>query len=207
MGPEESDHHHAVCILHQANQTKIVCLDIEDYPAALKNARLGMCFLHREPNRDSADILRSLVTLSYGLRATGLSPTAFGKKYVDRRLDDGSALVRKWASGKTAAGRRSIARLEPAVPGILALYSHPVFDLLRDRQIGRRGIASLLSRYRNPSGQFPPWWFGDEYERFPELRFIPIVLREDTSALWQRGDMDGFTVILFGRRKYFLIQL
>jgi hypothetical protein len=40
------------------------------------------------------------------------------------------------------------------------------------------------------------WWFGDEYERFPELRFIPIVLREDTSALWQRGDMDGFTVIL-----------
>lgn len=150
----------------------------------------------RAPNRDSADILRSRVTLSYGLRATGLSPTAFGKKYVDRDLDDGSALVRKWATDITAAGRRSIARLEPAVPGILALYSHPVFDLLCDRQIGRRRIASLLSRYRNPTGQFPPGWFGDECERYPELRFIPIVLRDDTSALWQRGDMDGFTVIL-----------
>src|SRR5271167_3737669 len=46
MRSEESDHHHAVCILHQANQTKIVCLDIEYYPAALKDARLGMCFLH-----------------------------------------------------------------------------------------------------------------------------------------------------------------
>ena len=150
----------------------------------------------REPNRDSADILRSLVTLSYGLLAIGLSPTAFGKKYVDRSVDDSSALVRKWASGVTAAGRRSIARLEPAVPGILALYSHPVFDLLRDRQLGRRRITGLLSRYQNPSGPFPPWWFGDEFARFFELRFIPIVLRNDTSALWQRGDLDGFTVIL-----------
>jgi hypothetical protein len=150
----------------------------------------------RAPNRDSADILRSRVTLSYGLRATGLSPTAFGKKYVDRGIDDGSALVRKWARGITAAGPRSIARLEPAVPGILALYSHPVFDLLRDRHIGRRRITSLLSRYQNPNGPFPPWWFGDEFARFSELRFIPIVLRNDTSALWQRGDMDGFTVIL-----------
>jgi hypothetical protein len=51
----------------------------------------------REPNRDSADILRSLVTLSYGLLAIGLSPTAFRKKYVDRSVDDSSALVRKWA--------------------------------------------------------------------------------------------------------------
>src|ERR1700733_4367926 len=150
----------------------------------------------REPNRDSADILRSLVTLSYGLLATGLSPTAFGKKYVDRSVDDSSALVRKWASGVTAAGRRSIARLEPAVPGILALYSHPVFDLLRDRQLGRRRITGLLSRYQNPSGPFPPWWFGEEFARFFELPFIPIVLRNDTSALWQRGDLDGFTVIL-----------
>ena len=60
----------------------------------------------REPNRDSADILRSLVTLSYGLLATGLSPTAFGKKYVDRSVDDSSALVRKWASGVRSEERR-----------------------------------------------------------------------------------------------------
>lgn len=150
----------------------------------------------RESNRDSADVLRSLVTLKYGLRATGLSPTAFGKKYVDRSIDTGATLVRKWASGKTAAGPRSIARLESAVPGIYALYKHPVFDLLRNREIGRRRITSLLSRFQNPTGKFPPWWFGDEYTRLPELRFIPIVLRDDTSALWQRGDLDGFTVIL-----------
>jgi hypothetical protein len=150
----------------------------------------------RESNRDPADVLRSLVTLKYGLRATGLSPTAFGKKYVDRGIGGGSTLVRKWASGKTAAGPRSIARLESTVLGIHALYNHPVFDLLRDREIGRRRITSLLSRFQNPTGQFPPWWFGDEFARLPELRFIPIVLRDDTSALWQRGDLDGFTVIL-----------
>jgi hypothetical protein len=150
----------------------------------------------RESNRDSADVLRSLVTLKYGLRATGLSPTAFGKKYVDRSIDGGSTLVRKWASGKTAAGPRSIARLEPTVPGIHALYSHPVFDLLRDREIGRRRITSLLSQFQNPIGKFTPWWFGDEFARSPELRFMPIVLRDDTSTLWQRGDLDGFTVIL-----------
>jgi len=86
-------------------------------------------------------------------------------------------LVRKWASGKTAAGPRSIARRESALPGIYALYNHPLFDLLRDREIGRRRITSLLSRFQNPSGQFPPWWFGDEFARLPELRFIPMVLR------------------------------
>jgi hypothetical protein len=40
----------------------------------------------RESNRDSADVLRSFVTLKYGLQATGLSPTAFGKRYVDRSV-------------------------------------------------------------------------------------------------------------------------
>jgi hypothetical protein len=129
----------------------------------------------RESNRDSADILRSLVTLKYGLHATGLSPTAFAKKYVDRSIDGGSTLARKWVSGKTVAGPRSIARLGSTAPGIHALCSQPVFDLLRDREIGRRRIISLLSRYQNPTGQFPPWWFGDEFARFLELRFIPIV--------------------------------
>ena len=52
-----------------------------------------------------------------------------------------------------------------------------MFDLLRDRQIRRRRVTSLLSRYQNPSGPFPPWWFDYEFARFPDLRFIPIVVR------------------------------
>src|SRR6202044_74851 len=31
---------------------------------------------------------------------------------------------------------------------------------------------------------------------FPSFDSSQIVLRDDTSALWQRGDLDGFTVIL-----------
>jgi len=76
------------------------------------------------------------------------------------------------------------------------VYSHPVFDLLRDRPIGRRRIGTLLKRYQNSTQKIPLWCFGDESKRIPKLRFIPILSRHDTSALWQRGDLDGFTVIL-----------
>jgi hypothetical protein len=52
--------------------------------------------------------------------------------------------------------------------------------------------GKLLRRY-TPRGEcLVPWWFGDE----PERGIVASPIRTETSLLFQRGDLEGFTVIL-----------
>ena len=145
----------------------------------------------RRSNRDTADILRSMVTVQYGLQKSGLSLGDFAQKYVDYGRAEKSNLTTRWLMGDVAISMRNASRLDRMIPGMRELYLHPVFQLLRYPEVSSRKVRSLLRRYQNPR-RLPFWLFGDEQV----LRWAPPLPREDTSTVWQRGDLDGFTVIL-----------
>ena len=65
----------------------------------------------RAPNRDPADILRTLATLRFALEKTAVGLDAFSREYVDRGYDS-SSLFYRWAGGKTSMNPDSARRLE-----------------------------------------------------------------------------------------------
>lgn len=143
----------------------------------------------RRGSRQPADLLRSLVTLRFALDKTGTDLKAFAKRYAKAAESEGPGLVYRWARGQTAMKLGSVRRIERLAPGARALFLHPVFELLRDGPISRRRVAQLLGRYAHPQ---LGWWFGDEHLH----GVVAGPLRSNSSALVQRGDLDGFGVIL-----------
>lgn len=144
----------------------------------------------RRGNRDAADVLRSLVTLRFVLEQTGLDLARLARQYANRIQRDDSSIVYRWARGETAMKTMSVRRLERVGPGTHALYAHPCFELLRDAPISSGRVSLILQRYTHPS--LPGWWFGDEQE----CGVVAALSRRDSSMLVQRGDLDGFAVIL-----------
>jgi hypothetical protein len=144
----------------------------------------------RRGNRDTADTLRSLVTLRFALEQTRMDLTRFAKQHAEAMQHEDSSLIYRWARGETAMEITSASRLDRVVPGAQALYAHPSFELLRDAPISKSRIALMLQRYTHPP--LLDWWFGDERER----GVVAGPLRTESSILVQRGDLDGFTVIL-----------
>lgn len=151
----------------------------------------------RQPRRQVADVLRGLVTLAFALHARSLPLSGLQRELS--RVHPGSGidtkLVYRWARGRTALSAKSARLLDTVAPGASAVYDHPVFALLREDPPPLAKIEELLSRWRNPRGPLPYWWFDDFPLRDPQ-RFVPTILRDDTQALFRRGDLDGFTVIL-----------
>ena len=141
----------------------------------------------RAPHRDPADILRTLATARFALEETGVGLDAFSRHYVDN-----SSLFYRWTRGETAMSPNNARRLDARIPGVYKIYSHPVFTLLRERALEIAKIKELLRRYTPAHPCLVPWWFGDEEER----GIVASPLRTETSLLFQRGDLEGFSVIL-----------
>jgi hypothetical protein len=143
------------------------------------------------PKRVPADFLRTLATVRFALEKTAVGFEAFAREYVDRGYDS-SGLFYRWARGETSMSLKSARHLDARVDGVLQVYSHPVFALLREPCLEVAEIKKLLERYTRPGQSVIPWWFGDEMER----GIMASPLRTETSLLFQRGDLDGFSVIL-----------
>lgn len=131
-----------------------------------------------------------MVTVQFGLQKSGLNLTDFAQEYVDRGRAEKSNVATRWLMGEIAIRARHVSRLDRMIPGTGEIYRHPVFQLLRYPALGSRQIRSLLRRYQNPrKPAWPYWWFGDE----KKLGWMAPLPREETSTIWQRGDLDGFT--------------
>ena len=151
----------------------------------------------RRGRRPPSESLRGLVVMAYALNRTQLTPFAFSKKFIDGRFarSAGSGLVYRWLRGERVPRRELVASISRDVPGLLELYEHPVFDLLADKPLKRARVERLLSKWRNPH-DFPHWRFADDAERYVAGRFVSVVVRSDSGSLVERGDLDGFAVIL-----------
>jgi hypothetical protein len=144
----------------------------------------------RRGNCDASGILRSLVTVLFALEQTGMDLARFAKLHASVTQHEDCSLIYQWARGETAMKITSALRLDRVAPGTEAIYEHPSFELLRDAPISKGRVTLMLQRYAHPP--LLNWWFGDE----GDCGVVAGPLRRDSSILVQRGDLDGFAVIL-----------
>lgn len=147
-----------------------------------------------------SDALLARVAFTFILDKTGLTPKELSERIVEPMLSgsrgeerDNSGIVNKWEGGQMMS-RKWQARLEPHAPGLTALCAHPVFHLLGDFPITKNAAEKSISRWKGLP--FNYWIFDDEEKRIAERRYVETWLRSDTQPLVERGDLDGFTVIL-----------
>jgi hypothetical protein len=139
--------------------------------------------------------LRGRVWLSRALSLTGLTAHEFGEKYVYRGRSD-SGLVKLWLSGKVSPGRQSIASIDRHLPGSLAFYDLPLFELLEDRPLSRKRVEALLSPYRTPPERPNPWCFPNDKELIEQGLYVGTLQLWDCDTLYRRGDFWGFQAIV-----------
>lgn len=155
----------------------------------------------RVPHSES---LRACVTIEYVLHKTGMSRHELGKKIVEpariRKTKsesvESSGLVHRWARGQSVPSIDSVKKLEPFAPGVRWIYNHPVFALLRDYPLASSEVESHLSRWKSDLPNANYWRFYDDFERLSEGRYVSTPWRNCTAPLVERGDLDGFAVIL-----------
>ena len=154
----------------------------------------------RRPRLKYSDALLARVVYTYLLMKTGLTTKELSEHIVEPILassrgeeGDSSGIAYKWEAGQLMS-RKWQQRLEPHAPGLTALCEHPVFHLLGDFPITKNAAEKCLSRWRGH--QFHYWLFGDEEQRIAERRYVETSLRSETQPLVERGDLDGFTIIL-----------
>ncbi len=149
---------------------------------------------HKYPRVTKAKELRTRVSLAYALHETGLGLNAFAKKYLSHH-EGRSGLVYKWIQGRSLTNR-SVMRLDSRIPGIAGVHGLPLYELLEDRPISLARVKRLLDVYRGRSSSFIPWIFPNDDELKVQGRYVPVSVRQDSSRLFMRGDIYGFTAIV-----------
>jgi hypothetical protein len=139
--------------------------------------------------------LRGRVWLSRALAETGLTPKEFGDKYIYRGRSN-SGLLKLWISGKASPGRQSIASIDRYLPGSLAFYDLPLFELLEDRPLSRKRVEALLSPYRRSLDQPNPWSFPNDRKLIEQGQYVGTLQLWDCHTLFRRGDFWGFQAIV-----------
>ena len=150
----------------------------------------------RTTGRHSAsEKLRLASWLDNALEVSQSTLSGFASKYVYEGKSC-SQLARKWANGSAFPTRRSIDRIELALPGTREVFDHPLFSLLAQDALSEREIRKLLRGSIQPEDSWFGWEFpNDEYIRRTR-NWRPVGLVCDTNNLVERYDLWGFTAIV-----------
>lgn len=148
----------------------------------------------RAPRRTEPRLLRHFVWFDHVRHLSKLNLNGLASEYVDKFAR--SSLVYKWVSGEALATRRSVERIGKDFPETLNTYNLPLFPLLENRRLSRVQIRNLLRAYRPADGSMLAYAFPNDKELLAQKRFVPIIVREDSTSLLARGDIYGFTAIV-----------
>ena len=153
-----------------------------------------------DPRYGSSERLRSNCWIDFMIHRCG-SLQEFAKKLYGEKAD--SKLVGKWLKGLHVPTRSSALKLEKTVPGGLALFDLPLWQLLKNRPMTIKQIDHLMAPFRtDPKCRWQYWSFPNDFEPGRELRFCGVTFRNDLDGLFQRGDIYGFTAIVAAVRAF-----
>lgn len=145
----------------------------------------------RSPER----ILQGLIWLAHAFHLSSMGPREFAAKYLGHHKNN-STLIYKWLHGNTTPYPASVSQINKQLPGSGDIYHLPLFPLLAPRPISLGRVRKLLSIYENAGRVHYPWSFPNDTELHAQNRFVPVVARDDSVALFARGDLYGFTAIV-----------
>lgn len=138
-----------------------------------------------------ARAFRSKIWLEYAVAQSGLPWTEFVKQYVYRGRAR-SRIADKWHAGEIQPTRLSAQQLERFLPGTLAIFDSPLFQLLEDRPFTVQELRKLFTPYRETRVPLIVWRFPNDEALRERRHWVPTLHEKDTLSLVRRGDIWGF---------------
>lgn len=147
-------------------------------------------------SKDDSDILQTRLWLENILSTYRINRHELSKKILTVH-GARTGIILCWLKGKYAVKERHVSLIAGIYEGSDQLYGMPVFELLRNKPISKAKLKKLMSPYLFTNGGLEWWIFPDPTH--PESMGIPFApcLIDDAEGLVERGDIWGFTAILY----------
>jgi hypothetical protein len=158
--------------------------------------RLHRLMKKRVPSKDEAEILRNKVWLENILQNHGVGRKELAK-LIDTKGGESTRTVSRWFKGTHAAKQKHVKEVAKIFEGSELFYELPVFRLLMNKPIRKAELTKIVAPYISKIAGLQSWVFPDPYQ--PENKDLPFppCFINDTETLIERGDLYGFTAIIY----------
>lgn len=150
----------------------------------------------RTSSKTTVGTLQTRIWLENIFRTHRISRKEFTKK-IGTGNGDPTGIVLRWLKGLHTVKESRVENLAKIFEGSDAPYKLPLFKLLRNRPLTKADLFKIMSPYMHSSKSISLWIFPEPKQ--PEnLEFsFPHCLINDIETLIERGDIYGFTAILY----------
>ncbi len=144
----------------------------------------------------SSDILQTRVWLESLFRDEKISRLEFTQK-IKPEGGESTGIVLLWLKGKHTVKANQVEKISGIFPGSEVSYNHPIFKLLRNKPISKANLKKIVAPFIQTFGGVDYWIFPQPtHKENMGLPSLPCMIN-DTSSLIERGDIYGFTSILY----------
>lgn len=150
----------------------------------------------RTSSKTPVGILQTRIWLENILRTHRISRKEFTKKIATENGDP-SGIVLRWLKGQHNVKESRVENLAKIFEGSDVPYKLPLFKLLRNRPLKKTDLCKIMSPYMNSSKSIPLWKFPEPDQPENMGLSFPHCQTNDIETLIERGDIYGFTAILY----------
>ncbi len=151
----------------------------------------------RMPSNDQSGKLQTRIWLENLFRENKI-----GRRELEREISppnsEPSGIVLKWLKGEHSVKESRVTKVASIFDGSDLVYKLPIFKLLKNKPISRSEISRIMKPYISNFQGFKCWTFPD-IPRQKENKGVPFppTWIYDVETLVERGDIWGFTAILY----------
>ncbi|PUA28806.1 MAG: hypothetical protein B0W54_10335 [Cellvibrio sp. 79] len=158
--------------------------------------RLHHLMKKRTPSKNEAEILRTKVWLENILQTHGVERKELSR-LIDMKGGESTRTVSRWFKGTHAAKQKQVNEIAKIFEGSELTYELPVFRLLMNKPIRKAELTKIVTPYISKIAGLQCWVFPDPcHPENKDLPFPPCFIY-DTETLIERGDIFGFTAIIY----------
>ena len=118
-------------------------------------------------------------------------------KLIDTKGGESTRTVSRWFKGTHAAKQKHVKEVAKFFEGSELFYELPVFRLLMNKPIRKAELTKIVAPYISKIAGLQCWVFPDPcHPENKDLPFPPCFIN-DTETLIERGDLYGFTAIIY----------
>lgn len=109
-----------------------------------------------------------------------------------------TGIVLRWLKGEHAVKESRVSSIASVFEGSDRVYRLPIFKLLKDKPLTKPMLLKIMKPYISNFGGFECWNFPEAPQQKENMGIpFPPSWLYDTEALIERGDIWGFTAILY----------
>lgn len=148
-------------------------------------------------SKDKSGMLQTRIWLENLFRTNGIGRRELEGK-IGTRNSEPSGIVLKWLKGEHSVKESRVTTIASIFSGSDLVYKLPIFKLLKDKPLTRPELSRIMKPYISSFGGFECWDFAHPPMQKENMGVpFPPCWIYDTEALIERGDIWGFTAILY----------